>query len=137
MRIIIAGGPQCGKTTKAESLSKSYGIRNVRHTDDLMHKDWSLVSGEISYWFDEPGPWIIEGVAAIRALRKWLKRAALKSNNNSTVCDKFYWMDIPYHTLKPGQSSMLTGCQTIHTEIEQNLMNFVNKEPLLYTSKEI
>ena len=71
-RVVIAGGPRTGKTTHANKLGAESGAR-VRHTDDLIGRlEWSAASQEVSQWFDEPGPWIVEGVAVPRAVRKWL-----------------------------------------------------------------
>jgi hypothetical protein len=72
MRTIILGGPGVGKTTLAAKLAKDG--RKVRSTDTLTEQGagWSEASELAAAWFDEPGPWIIEGVAAVRALRKWL-----------------------------------------------------------------
>jgi hypothetical protein len=63
-RICITGGPLTGKTTRANA---SGGIAGpVRHADDGSGS-WLVME-----WFDEPGPWIIEGATATIALRRWL-----------------------------------------------------------------
>jgi hypothetical protein len=41
------------------------------HTDDLIALGWSEASAAVIPWISRPGPWIIEGVAVPRALRKW------------------------------------------------------------------
>ncbi len=70
MNTVIVGGPKTGKSRLADSLGKT-----VRHTDDLIGElDWSELSEHVSHWFDEPGEWVIEGVATVRAIRKWLAR---------------------------------------------------------------
>ena len=43
------------------------------HTDDLLDLDWSEQSRQIMRWLEKPGPWIIEGHAVVRGLRKWLR----------------------------------------------------------------
>ena len=86
MRIIICGGPRTGKTQLAKHLSLKFDIPKylctdpqalggdaLDHTELPERERWSAISADVSQWFDEPGPWIIEGVAAIRALRKWHK----------------------------------------------------------------
>jgi hypothetical protein len=71
MRILITGHPKAGKTKLADQLA----FTHTRHTDDLIENhEWSELSEAVSYWFNDPGPWIIEGVAIPRALRKWRKR---------------------------------------------------------------
>ena len=59
----------------------------MRHTDDVKHLEWSAASLEVATWFDAPGPWIVEGAAAVRALRKWLA-----TNPFITPADAIYWM---------------------------------------------
>jgi len=66
MRILVAGGPRTGKTSFAEELGKGLNL-GVRHTDDLIGAyAWSAASSEVATWLEEPGPWIIEGVARRR-----------------------------------------------------------------------
>lgn len=107
-RVAIAGGPRCGKTTLASAL----GVAPVRHTDDLISKGWSEASAEAATWFDETGPWIIEGVAVPRALRKWLA-----AHPDGKPCDIVYWLDTPHTELTKGQRGMLRGCETVWREI--------------------
>ncbi|HYX39953.1 MAG TPA: hypothetical protein VE954_43205 [Oligoflexus sp.] len=71
--ILILGGPKSGKSTTAKALGKKHGI-TPRHFDDLLpNREWSEVSDLAAAELDEPAPWIKEGVAGARALRKWLK----------------------------------------------------------------
>lgn len=106
MRIVIAGGPRCGKTTFAATLGEA------KHTDDLISMGWSEASAETSSWFDATGPWVVEGVAAPRALRKWLA-----AHREGKPCDVVHWMGRPYEQLSPGQLGMLRGCETVWAEI--------------------
>lgn len=112
MRVLILGGPRTGKTTLAESFGVAIGCP-VRHTDDLLGGQWSEVSEEVSTWIDEPGPWIIEGVAVVRALRKWLLR-----NPTGSPCDRVVilaWR--PYVSRSEGQERMAKGHDTILAEV--------------------
>lgn len=104
-RLVIAGVPKSGKTTLANSF-----VRPVsRHSDDLIGaRPWSWVSTEVATWFDAPGPWIIEGVAAVRALRKWLV-----AHPTGKPCDRVIWLDFPWFALTHGQATMAKGCRTI------------------------
>jgi hypothetical protein len=111
-RILIAGGPRTGKTT----LSTSLGIARVRHTDDVMDLGWSEASAEVATWFDEPGPWVIEGVAVGRALRKWLL-----ANPEGNPCDVVYYLDAPLLTLTRGQETMAAGCWTVWKEVREQI----------------
>lgn len=107
LRVVIVGGPRCGKTTFSSHFS------NVRHTDDV--PGWSEASDEVAYWFDAPGPWTVEGVAAVRALRKWLMTRSGKP------CDVVHCLTKPRTKLTRGQQSMLTGCRKIWNEVEPEL----------------
>lgn len=110
-RIIVIGGPRTGKTTFAKDLSQRLG-HPMKHTDDLIGKlDWSGASMYASSWFDAPGPWIVEGVAAVRALRKWL------AANDGIPCDRIYWLSRARLELTPGQAAMAKGCHTVWREI--------------------
>jgi energy-coupling factor transporter ATP-binding protein EcfA2 len=70
MRVVITGHPHSGKTTLAEAFSSI-----VKHTDDLIEShEWSSQSEAASYWFDISVPFVLEGCAIPRALRKWKLR---------------------------------------------------------------
>lgn len=112
-RILIAGGPRCGKTTLARELGGE-----VRHTDDLIGvKDWSEASAEVAGWLDAPFD-VIEGVAVPRAIRKWLVRHA---NDRVKPCERFIWLDRPHVALAPDQLRMAKGCRTVLDEIRREL----------------
>jgi hypothetical protein len=87
----------------------------VRHTDYLIGKlDWSDASAEVARWLDEPGPWIIEGVAVSRALRKWREAhpGALPP------VDRVIYLAKPLLALTSRQEAMAKGVRTVHDEIE-------------------
>lgn len=114
MRIVVIGGPRCGKTTRAKALAAT-GVP-ARHTDDLIGRlDWSAASAEVSRWLDLPGPWVIEGVAAVRALRKWL------ASHGGKPCDAVEVMRRPHEPLSAGQASMLKSFETVWSEINHQL----------------
>ena len=112
IRILIAGIPRTGKTT----LSTSLGIARVRHTDDLIALGWSEASAAAADWMGDVGPWVIEGVAVGRALRKWLAAHSI-----GKPCDVVYWLDSPLEALTPGQGAMAKGCTTVWDEIEPEI----------------
>lgn len=113
MRTVICGGPRTGKTTLAASLPGP-----IKHTDDLiLDHDWSAASEAASSWFDEPGPWLVEGVTAVRALRKWL--AAHPGHDKP--CDLVIWLYRQHELLTKGQATMAKGCLTVWREIEPEL----------------
>ncbi len=112
MRICITGGPRTGKTT----LSRRMGSALVRHTDDLIgSRDWSGASREVASWFGHPGPWIIEGVAVPRALRKWL------AAHQGKPCDRVIVLTKAYTTLTADQRTMSQGVNTVWREIQTTL----------------
>lgn len=116
-RLVIAGGPRTGKTTAAMALQER------RHwallsTDALIHQyEWSQVSEIAATWFDHtPAPFILEGVAAARALRKWLA-----SHPTGAPCDRIIVMTVPVVMRTREQETMAKGCDTVWAEIEPEL----------------
>ena len=112
MRVCIVGGPRTGKTTLASTML------DPLHTDDLIGAlDWSAVSEIIAtQWIPKPGPWVIEGVALVRALRKWIER-----NAAGKPCDRVIVLRTPKVELTPGQAAMAKGHETIWREVEPQL----------------
>ncbi len=110
-RIVIAGGPRSGKSTLAGNISRGGRVR-VRGTDELLALDWSDSSLVASSWFEYPGPWICEGVAMPRALRKWLAR-----NPQGAPADLIVWMNTAVSPRIAGQEAMAKGCATVWREI--------------------
>lgn len=120
-RICITGGPRTGKTTLADEVGRQqFAARHqemgsIRHTDSLIGThDWSSASLEVSRWLDEPGPWIIEGVAVSRALRKW--RDAHPGERPPV--DRVIYLSHPRERLNAGQLTMAKGVASVHDEIE-------------------
>src|SRR5688572_28574580 len=84
MRVLILGGPLRGKSTLARELraeglrtfctdAPSY-CREVEYGVTYLPEGlvWSGASQYVAdQWLSMPGPWVIEGAAAVRALRKW------------------------------------------------------------------
>lgn len=102
-RVVITGVPRAGKTTLARMFGEAFS------TDDLIGEfEWSGVSAEVARMFDRPGPWIIEGVAAARALRKWLE-----AHPDGVPADVVLWFPDPAVDLTEGQTAMAAGQRTI------------------------
>lgn len=116
MRLVIAGGPRCGKTTRALELAEEKGLRAL-HSDDLIgthqHGD---DSAEVARWFSKPGPWVAEGVTMARGLRKWLEQ-----HQSGKPCDEIILMQRPVLQLTEGQARMLKACNTVFAQIEPAL----------------
>lgn len=113
MKILIGGGPRCGKSTAAAAIAAALGISNVRATDTTKDMEWSEASALVARWISEPGPWIIEGVVVPRAIRKWYK-----AGNTGKPADAVLWFDRPVVERTPGQDTMGKGCLTVWNEVE-------------------
>ena len=118
-RIAITGGPLTGKTTLAGELQMrppddGECRPRIRHTDHLVPLGWSEASAAAALWFDEPGPWIIEGVAVPRALRKW--RDAHPGQRPPV--DRVIYLSEPHQVCMRGQSSMAKGVESVFRELE-------------------
>lgn len=112
MRIVIAGGPRTGKTTLANELAGERG-QTAKHTDDLISLGWSEASQVCADdWLNAEGDWIVEGVSAPRALRKWLQ-----ANPEGKPCDVVHWLSVPHVELTKGQAAMAKGCLAVWIEV--------------------
>ena len=109
MKICIAGGPRTGKTTLGDKLDA-----DCRHTDDLIGKlEWSELSAEVVRWMLAHGPWCIEGVRVVHALRKF----TVLADTTLRPCDVIYWLDTPMEPLSKGQVTMTKAVGTVWSEI--------------------
>lgn len=115
-RVLVTGWPRVGKTTFAVKLGVELGIP-VQHTDDVIHLGWGADSLEVSTWFENPGPMLVEGVSVARSLRKWLDR-----NVEGIPADVLYWRSEPYETLTPRQSGMGKGIDKVWNEVRDELV---------------
>ena len=116
-RIVVCGGPRCGKTAVAVRASERYG-RPLLFGDALIGQlPWGEDSVEVSRWFDFEGEWIIEGVVCARALRKWLGR----NDCSSDVPFRVVRLTTPAHDLSDGQAAMAKGEATVWDEIAPTL----------------
>ena len=113
MRVLITGGPKTGKTT----LSCEFRSCPVYHADGLIGRGWSAQSDEIVRWLDQPGPWVIEGVAVVRGLRKWLR-----SHPEGLPFDDLIYLTEPVIALTDGQRSMTKATKTIWDEIHPTIV---------------
>lgn len=107
MRTLIIGWPRTGKTTLAQEMGGG------RSTDEVMSMGWSEASEEVSKWLDQPGDFIIEGVALPRALRKWQER----NPGEKPPVDKVILLNNPHETLTDGQIAMGKGMDTVMSQV--------------------
>lgn len=114
-RLIIVGGPRTGKTTLARYL----GVGELYSTDDLIGAlDWSAAWAEVAEWIHRPGPWTIEGVASVRALRKWLRQY----QGDIRPAEAILYLSTPVCQQSEGQQRMARSCMTIWREIRDELV---------------
>lgn len=109
--IAIAGLPRAGKTTLSVALSGG-DLSGVRRTDSLIDLGWSESSEAASHWFDDPGVRIVEGVAVLRALRKWLAR-----NPTGAPCSRVVFLGEARVPLVGGQRGMATAITNLMGEL--------------------
>lgn len=114
-RILVIGVPRAGKSTLVDMLKAQLDIP-VTHIDEWA-KDmpWSFVSDRVAEKLESEGPWIMEGVAGVRGLRKWL----LKNEGKPEF--HIVWMNDPKVKLTAGQDNMRNGTKTIWAGVKQTL----------------
>lgn len=117
MRVIITGGPKTGKTTRAAKTGQ-----RVDHTDSIIatQQPWSVQEGLVLPWLDRPGPWLIEGVTAVRALRSWMRAHP----GQRPPVDKVIYLSQPKVGRTLAQERMAKGLDTVWREIEQQVRTF-------------
>jgi adenylate kinase family enzyme len=115
VRIAIIGAPRAGKTTFAKELSRTTGWP-VLHTDDLMPLGWSAASAEVARVLHSTSHIIVEGVAVVRALRKYLVACPCRPAERCIVLEQ------PRARLTKGQLAMARGCSTVLEQIEPELL---------------
>lgn len=131
-RLLIVGGPGCGKSTRALQEARKRGClvlctdtkeqaaREGREPqlDGVLYAPpgmtWSGTSEWIAdSWLCRQGPFVMEGVALPRALRKWRERHP----DEAPPCDEVIWLREPRMELTDGQARMLVGVETVMNEL--------------------
>jgi hypothetical protein len=115
-RVIVAGGPRSGKSTLSAQAGERFKLK-LRHGDSLIgKKKWSEASDEVAAWLDESDQWLVEGVVAVRALRKWLTRNPGKPLNATVL-----WLRDPVQARTKRQAAMAKSVEKIWNEILPDL----------------
>ena len=110
-RVLIVGGPKSGKTT----LGRRH---RARSTDELIEgRAFDQQVAAAAGWMEMPGPWAIEGVTAVRALRQWLR----DHPGERPPVDRVIYLRQPYVPLSRHQDAMRKGVETVFREIEPEL----------------
>lgn len=118
-RLVISGGPKTGKSTLTDKVIADADTRpRWMRTDDFMDLGWSEASQAVADWMtvNSDGPWIVEGVAAVRALRKMID-----ADPDVKPCDRLVILRHHFDPLTTGQESMTKGLFTVLSEITDRL----------------
>lgn len=120
-RVILVGGPMRGKSTYARRfrvpIMCTDARSQVREPDpDVEYLpeglEWSAASAYVAeHWLTRPGPWVIEGVATARALRKWFAVHA------EPPADRVLLFVRPAATPTDGQERMAAGVMKVWSEV--------------------
>jgi len=87
------------------------------YTPSKFDDDWSGASLWVATtWFTRPGPFVLEGLAACRALRKY----ADVYDTNTPPCDEVVWLRCPRHGATPKHVSTGVGVESIMLEMLDN-----------------
>lgn len=123
MRILITGAPKTGKTSMGIELAKSGKRHLCTDPQDLCPAgvtgtpaglDWSACSLWVAqHWLELPGPWIVEGVAVPRALRKWRK----EHPGLPPPADRLIVLLGTYEALTPRQDAMGVSLHKVLDEL--------------------
>ena len=132
-RVILVGGPRTGKSTYARKL-RGEGVPTYCADPRSLVKDpeggvsylpesldWSGASQFVAdEWFRMEGDWCVEGVATVRALRKFL--ASGEKLDAEIVVFRDQYEDA---VTMPGQRALHKGVNTIWEEIEEQARPYV------------
>lgn len=146
LRIILVGGPRCGKSTLARKLRKQYNIPTfctdplslVKDLEDGVTylpegMEWSESSKFVlDRWMSKEGPWCIDGIASVRAIRKAI------TEGKKDILEGVYILPVlkQYQdaVTKKGQISLLKGVEKVWYEILPLISNNVITEDFLESS---
>jgi len=107
-RVLIIGGPKTGKTTLGRRFK-------AKSTDELIAGTaFDAQVTAAAGWMDQPGPWAIEGVTGVRALREWIRAHP----GERPPVDRVIYLKTPYVPLSRRQGAMAKGIETVWREIE-------------------
>jgi hypothetical protein len=133
-RVVIVGGPSRGKSTLADRLHAETGCpvycgdpaSTVRYQYPYVtylpegldfHGDNGCAAYIAEHWIGSPGPWIAEGHAMARALRRYLRDGCRRG----LPAERIIVLDCPAHRVEtPGQARMHRGVMTVWRGIEHD-----------------
>lgn len=142
-RLLITGGPGTGKTTLAREIAGLDGRRRLcTDPQDLcpagtdgtpFGMTWSETSEFIAApdgWLDQPGPWVIEGVAVPRALRKW--HARQEQWDIRPPCDRLVVLTTPFVEQTAKQRAMGDALLAVLDELRDWLAPVLEYREIVY-----
>jgi hypothetical protein len=125
-RVVIVGGPRCGKSWLARELRASGSptfcgdppdkVKDLEADVTYLPLGLAMEDESTRYiataWFSMPGPWVCEGWIMARALRKWLSIGDIGA---SMPCDRVvvFLEQRPELELLPGQIAQHRGVMTV------------------------
>lgn len=125
-RVIIVGGPRCGKSTMARQL-RAEGIptycgdpvSKVKEPEadvtylpeDIRWEDQS--EWIVNNWFPMPAPWCCEGIVMARAIRKGHRLG----RDNLLKDVELKYTNFPFVMCTPRQIALIKGVETVWNEI--------------------
>jgi hypothetical protein len=126
-RVIVAGGPETGKSTFSEfaasklqlQLKAGDDVRAELEQEGVLAKDlWSAASRRVADWVDDPGKWLLEGVVTPRALDHWMT-----ANPDAAIPATVVWFRDPVKQVTdPYHLTMVKGTQTIWSRVAPRLI---------------
>lgn len=124
-KILIIGGPKTGKSTLGRRLSGELSVP-LKCSDftnrggdieplKFATKDeqWSYASEKVAEWLDDPSDMVIEGIAVVRGIRKWLKQHP----KDPLPFEKIIYLTVSQQELGKGQHALCRSVNTIFGEI--------------------
>jgi len=135
-RIVLVGAPRSGKSTFAREL-RARGIPTLCTDPKSLVKDverdvtylpeiyappsmWSEGSRHVAdSWMTRPGPWVIDGVGSVRALRKLLDDGRMSLVEGFRIVR--FTGQYAHAVTKPGQVTMAKAIDTIWDQIADRL----------------
>lgn len=126
-RVVIVGGPKRGKSTLSrEFLANGFRVFCTDQRSMVAEPidgctylpeglDWSASSAYVAeHWLTQPGPWVVEGVATARALRKWAD-----AHESGLPCERIVFLRAPKVTTTKPQEAMAKGIDTVWAGISK------------------
>ena len=114
-RVVIAGGPRCGKSTLFRSLAIDYAV--AIGTDDFMDLPWADVPDAVIDVLEKHDEWLVEGVNVARVLRRWIR-----DRGDMPKIDVCYYLTTPMAPRTKAHESMSKAIATVWKDVLPRLV---------------